>query len=93
MADDRRGFLANFKVPSLRNVTRTAPYMHAGQFPTLERVVQHYDEAPRVPFPEHTDIRPLGLSKSERSQLVAFLGALSSELRDPYAALHTPRSK
>ena len=85
-ADDELAFLANFKTPSLRNVAVTAPYMHAGQFPDLDRVVDHYDRAPRVSFPEHTDIQPLGLSAEERRQLVAFLGTLSSEIRDRYAA-------
>jgi cytochrome c peroxidase len=85
MANDALGFLANFKVPSLRNVTSTAPYMHAGQLQTLEQVLDHYNRAPRVPFPEHTDIRPLGLTSAEQAQIIAFLGTLSSEIRDPHA--------
>lgn len=90
LADDRLGFLANFKTPSLRNVARTPPYMHAGQLATLSQVVDHYVRAPRVPFPEHTDIQPLNLNGLERAQLVAFLGTLSSEVLDPYANERPP---
>ena len=35
-----------FKVPSLRNVANTAPYMHNGDFPDLEAVIRHYNHAP-----------------------------------------------
>ncbi|MEM8909254.1 MAG: cytochrome c peroxidase, partial [Bacteroidota bacterium] len=38
-------FNGSFKVPSLRNVALTAPYMHDGRFATLEEVIQHYSEA------------------------------------------------
>jgi cytochrome c peroxidase len=85
LSEDALAFLANFKTPSLRNVAVTAPYMHAGQFADLSQVLDHYDRAPGVPFPEHTDIRPLHLTEDEREQLVAFLGTLTSEVRDPYA--------
>jgi cytochrome c peroxidase len=85
LADDKLGFLANFKTPSLRNVARTAPYMHAGQFTTLREVVEHYNRAPSVPFPEHTDILPLDLSAAQKAELVAFLGTLTSDVLDPYA--------
>jgi cytochrome c peroxidase len=86
MSHDTLGFLSNFKTPSLRNVARTAPYMHDGQFESLDRVVAHYDKAPRVPFPEHSDIQPIGLSASERAALVAFLRTLDSDVEDPLAA-------
>ena len=66
-----------FKTPSLRNVSRRAPYMDAGQFATLEEVVAHYDRAPRAPL-GRTELRPLALSADERRQLVAFLRALDA---------------
>lgn len=51
-ADKGRGAIENredlngvFKVPSLRNIELTAPYMHDGRFQTLEQVVDHYSEA------------------------------------------------
>ncbi len=75
-----------FRTPSLRNVALTAPYMHAGQFKTLEEVVAHYNK-PTPPFYDrqqhpsrpHFDITPLGLDEKERSALVAFLKSLSSK--------------
>lgn len=85
MSEDDAGFLGAFKTPSLRNVALTAPYMHAGQLATLEEVVEHYDRAPAVPYPEHTDIRPLGLTKAERGQIVAFLRTLTSPVVDAVA--------
>jgi cytochrome c peroxidase len=66
-----------FKTPSLRNVSRRAPYMDAGQFATLEEVVAHYDRAPRAPLGT-TELHPLTLSAAERRQLVAFLRALDA---------------
>jgi cytochrome c peroxidase len=37
-----------YKTPSLRNVANRAPYMHAGDIPTLAAVVRHYNEAPHA---------------------------------------------
>ncbi len=67
------------KVPSLRNVADRGPYMHAGQFATLEQVMDHYDRAPAATLGE-TEIRPLRLSANEQRQLVAFLRSLSAPL-------------
>jgi cytochrome c peroxidase len=68
-----------FKVPSLRNVARTAPYMHNGSFATLEDVVRHYSEI--SPDRLHSDgeaiLKPLRLSAAETADLVAFLESLS----------------
>ncbi len=70
-----------FKVPSLRNVAETAPYMHAGQFSNLAEVLAHYNQAPTRQGPTgHTDILPLAFSQIELSQLEAFLGSLSAPL-------------
>lgn len=76
-----------FKTPSLRNVSATAPYMHAGQFATLEAVVAHYNKpTPPVfvrdqhPFRPHFDIMPLNLSESEQQELIAFLNSLTSPI-------------
>lgn len=74
-----------FKTPSLRNVAQTAPYMHSGQFKTLEEVVDHYNK-PKPPFYDrnqhpnrpHFDILPLGLTDDEKNALVAFLHTLTS---------------
>ena len=75
-----------FKTPTLRNVARTAPYMHEGQFATLEEVVEFYSTlegaAPLTSFDERV-IRPLGLSDEEKRDLVAFLHSLTDESLDP----------
>jgi cytochrome c peroxidase len=65
-----------FKPSTLRNIAETAPYMHAGQFATLEQVLMHYNQAPDSPA-GHTELEPLNLTDSEISQIIAFLRALS----------------
>ena len=65
-----------YKVPSLRGVALRPPYMHAGQYADLERVVSHYSEAPAAPA-GRTQLRPLRLNPRERGDLVAFLKTLS----------------
>jgi cytochrome c peroxidase len=64
-----------YKVPSLRGVARRAPYMHAGQYKTLEQVVDHYSRAPKA-VEGTSEITPLNLTADERRQLVAFLETL-----------------
>jgi cytochrome c peroxidase len=81
-----------FKVPSLRNVALTAPYMHNGHFATLREVVKHYSEIDVTllhqahvyagdvfaeAVPTDTVLRPLKLSEQEINDLVAFLESLS----------------
>jgi cytochrome c peroxidase len=67
-----------FRVPGLRNVALTAPYMHDGSLATLDEVVRHYSELNEERL--HADgeriLRPLGLSEDERSDLVKFLKTL-----------------
>jgi len=65
-----------FKTPSLRGVADRPPYMHAGQFATLEEVIDHYARAPQ-PGDGHSEAEPLQLSEREKAALVAFLGTLS----------------
>lgn len=70
-----------FRVPSLRNVAATAPYMHNGSLATLQDVVRHYSEVDVERL--HGDdgarlIRPLRLSAQEAGDLVAFLQTLSA---------------
>lgn len=65
-----------YKTPSLRGVADRAPYMHAGQFSTLEQVVGHYATAPKAVEGE-SEIHPVTLSDRERAALVAFLKTLS----------------
>jgi cytochrome c peroxidase len=67
-----------FKVPSLRNVAKTAPYMHNGSLATLEAVVKHYSElnTDRLHADGDQILKPLKLSVREKSDLVAFLKSL-----------------
>ena len=76
-----------FKVGSLRNVGRTAPYMHDGRFATLEQVVEFYDSGvrdspnldPGLRLPGGGGPRRLNLSTAERAALVAFLRTLTDD--------------
>src|SRR5262249_11882128 len=89
VASEHRNF-GEFKVPSLRNVALTAPYMHNGSFATLADVVRHYSElnVDRL----HADgekllLKPLRLSAEESADLVAFLETLTER----ESALPPPR--
>jgi cytochrome c peroxidase len=75
-----------FKTPSLRNVVVTAPYMHDGSVDTLEEVVEFYDRGGGQNPNLDSAIRPLRLTSTERSDLVAFLRALQGETITPPAA-------
>ncbi len=65
-----------FKVPSLRNVAKTAPYMHDGRFSSLRDVIEHYRNPPQNSG-DH-ELVPLELSDEEVSQLVSFIESLSA---------------
>jgi cytochrome c peroxidase len=89
---DDRALDAAFKTPSLRNVALRPPYMHAGQFATLDEVVRHYATSPAATVGHselaHADRKPIRLSENEINDLVAFLGALSSPIAaEPGAAI------
>lgn len=71
--------IATFKVPTLRNVEVTGPYMHDGSFTTLEEVVEHYNSGGKHHFNQSNVIRPLGLTTSEKADLVAFLKSLTDQ--------------
>jgi cytochrome c peroxidase len=72
-ADADRG---KFKTPTLRGVTLTAPYMHDGSLATLPDVVEFYNKGGGTNPHLDPALRPLGLSKEEVRDLVAFLQAL-----------------
>jgi cytochrome c peroxidase len=71
-----------FKAPSLRNVTTRAPFMHAGQFTTLQTVLNHYNTAPASPS-GHNELEPLNLSETQLNAIIAFLYTLNSEITMP----------
>jgi cytochrome c peroxidase len=66
-----------FRTPSLRNVAITAPYMHNGQFQTLHKVVQFYNQGGVKHEQLSPLIRPLNLSAAEVDAVVAFMQTLT----------------
>jgi cytochrome c peroxidase len=68
-----------FKIPTLREIEHTAPYMHDGHLKTLEEVVDYYDKGGVKNTQLNQRIVPLGLSTEEKKDLVTFLKALSGE--------------
>lgn len=86
------GQLGAFRTPSLRNVAARPPYMHAGQFSSLEQVVQHYADSPRSalghselarPGEKHADRQAIRLSAEDIKDLAAFLGTLTGPVIQP----------
>lgn len=79
-------FNGSFKVPSLKSIDQTAPYMHDGRFATLEEVVEHYNSGIQA----HPNLAPalrddngdpiqLNLTEQEKTDLVNFLKTLTDE--------------
>lgn len=68
-----------WRAPSLRNVTETAPYMHAGQITTLREVLEHYNRAD-LALVGHNEAKPLSLTRAELRMLEAFLNTLTGPL-------------
>jgi cytochrome c peroxidase len=78
-----------FKVPSLRNIARSAPFMHAGQAQTLLDAVDFYNHAPGHAVPDRNDLTlhwhvvDAHLREDEIADLVAFLQTLTDETALP----------
>jgi cytochrome c peroxidase len=64
------------RVPTLRNIALTAPYMHDGRFSTLEAVLDHYASVAQQPASD-PKLRTFNLSPDERADVIAFLHALT----------------
>lgn len=77
---DRHETFGAMKTPSLRNVSRTAPYMHAGQYKTLREVLKHYDDPPPLTNRQSALFLDIELNEEELGQLEAFLRALESPI-------------
>ena len=83
MVADGHDLERQFKPPSLRNVANRRPFMHAGQFATLEEVLNHYDTAPEAPR-GHSELEPLNLTPEQIAQIIAFLKTIDSPVNaDP----------
>ncbi|WP_448566824.1 cytochrome-c peroxidase [Thalassotalea ganghwensis] len=78
-----------FKVPTLRNITKTAPYMHSGRFNSLFEAVEFYSKGRGHAVPKDQDLQlhwhiwEPKLSKAEIQSIVDFLGALTDESLTP----------
>lgn len=70
---------ALFKIPTLRNVEVTAPYMHDGSLHTLVDVIEHYNSGGENHDHKSELIKPLNLSDSEKSDLLSFLLSLTDK--------------
>jgi len=86
----RAADMGRFKVPTLRNVALTAPYMHDGSLPDLDAVLDHYVRGGHNSSLRDSRIRPFTLLPTERADLVEFLKSLTDrefvenpELSDP----------
>ena len=71
------------RVPTLRNIALTSPYMHDGRFATLQAVLDHYAQGKN---PGDERLRDVKLSKAQRRELLAFLRSLTDEA---FVARHT----
>jgi cytochrome c peroxidase len=69
-----------FKTPTIRNVAKTAPYMHDGSQKTLVEVVEWYDKGGHPNANLDPKIKPLKLTAEEKADLVAFMEALTGDL-------------
>ncbi len=70
-----------FKIPSLRNVELTGPYMHNGSFKSLEEVLDFYDRAGNVSNLQHfaTGVFEHGFTQQKKADIIAFLKSLTDE--------------
>ncbi|MBZ5639609.1 MAG: di-heme enzyme [Acidobacteriia bacterium] len=82
------GLGGRFRVPTLRNIAVTAPYMHDGRFETLDAVIDHYAEG-GLPSPTLSAlVKGFTITKEEKAELVEFLESLTDVdfLKDPRLA-------
>ena len=66
-----------FKIPTLRNIGFTGPYMHDGRFATLDEVLDHYATGGAGHAHQDSLLAPFTLDAQDRADLLAFLGALN----------------
>lgn len=101
--------LGAFKTPTVRDAARTAPYLHDGSEATLEELVEFYNKGGNPNPNLDKDMKPLNLTDQEKADVVAFIKALTGEVKvvelptlppgadgtapDPKAALEPPVEK
>ncbi|MDH5231872.1 MAG: cytochrome-c peroxidase [Gammaproteobacteria bacterium] len=86
---DKHHTIGAFKTPSLRNVSKTAPYMHAGQFESLADVIEHYNK-PAKTLIGQSDLMKIKLDEKQKKQIEAFLLSLDSEIAADVSYLQAP---
>jgi cytochrome c peroxidase len=79
---DRGAAMGKFKTPTLREVARTAPYMHDGSLMTLEDVIEFYSGGGRPNPNLDAEIRPRNFTAEEKRALLAFLQTLTGRVRE-----------
>ncbi len=83
MITKNKADIGKFKVPGLRNIALTAPYMHDGSMKTLREVIDYYDNPGKMlPNGLNRDsvlLEPLGLTEQEKQDIEAFLRALTDD--------------
>lgn len=90
-----RAYEHAFKVPTLRNVAKTAPYMHNGVFATLDEVLDFYSKGGGLGHGYAVDniddkVRTFDLSADEKADLIGFLNALTDESLLPEVPARVP---
>ncbi|HEX3837365.1 MAG TPA: cytochrome c peroxidase [Steroidobacteraceae bacterium] len=88
-ADDGLG-VGRVRIPTLRNIALTAPYMHDGRFATLDAVLDHYQRVGKLPSSAHGGrrdprLKTFTLKPGERTALKAFLATLTERVNAPQA--------
>jgi cytochrome c peroxidase len=88
-ADDGLG-VGRVRIPTLRNIALTAPYMHDGRFATLDEVLEHYERVGKLPSSAQGGrrdprLKTFTLKQDERDALTAFLGSLTEQVAAPQA--------
>ena len=68
-----------YKTPSLRNVSRTPPYMHDGSIATLDDVIEYYSSGSAAKFGNNGYLVRLNLAADEKAALAAFLRSLDGD--------------
>ncbi len=69
--------IGKFKVPSLRNIELTAPYMHDGSFPNLKSVIEHYSKGGAGHWNQNIEISDFQINDEEQNDLIEFLHSLT----------------
>ncbi len=83
-----------FRTPSLRNVAATPPYMHQGQYDSLQQILEHYStlkDAVQMDHHQEQILKPLNLTDEEISDIIVFLKSLTDQ-NVPVHLLRPPKS-